>query len=62
MLKYSKISDEVQRLRFVYGFQKVNELLADLDFYDQEPDEQHRLLEVIDLTLLGEYENEKNCG
>ena len=30
-----KMFDEVQRLRFVFGFGKVNELLADLDFYDQ---------------------------
>ena len=55
-MKYQPIANELQRLRFIYGYTKVNELLTDLNFYDQNLEEQHRLLEVIDITLESEQE------
>ena len=54
-MRVDLIMNEIERLRFVFGHYKVNILLADLDFYDQTPEEQHRLIEVMDITLTSEH-------
>jgi len=56
MTLYKTIAEEIQRQRFVYGYEKVNTLLADLNVYDKDIDEQRRLLEVMDITLDSECE------